>query len=781
MDPTRLAPSCVHISSPIAPASSTRLKINGYIDNLNSIISCISALDLELLLLTNDKMAILISELTSSLWNNAAFLHDLLMRFFNVNENRPVSFLHKKTVETLSLSLEGLSPIDDPKESKIPVLELYSTLLEKIDFLLDSSLIYKENFLSSCRSPKETAQIIQLGDGGIALGASFDQAVPRSQLTFYDAPCDNSREAKFSPRLESIQLGAPFSKQIESLLSAGEPLAKLVSVAHNFISIASDSLKNPSYERMEKRPLMIIDTASQLENLVKILDQNSVFAIDVEYHSLRSFRGFSCLIQISTPDEDIIIDALALREHLFLLNTPFGDPSKLKIFHGCRQDLLWLQKDFSIFVAGIFDTFVATTAVLSLSLPSFSLASLVSTFCSTEDSKLEMDKELQLADWRIRPLSQQMLRYARADTYFLLSLFVNFIATTASDPTAIKGWIEWSIRESSSLALIRYSPEEKKSSFESDRQEALVSAQKSLNIPLSAPSIRAFNALWAWRDTMARAEDESPRYVLPNFMLIKIAQRVPSDSQSVLSCCNPVPPLVRQHSSDIAFLIWKAASSIETIIPVSQPTLVSELVNEGNGIYSVFPTEYQVLISENLDQLRKETDVPSSLMANILSPCNSVSANEEIVSKITKIKETFSLAPWELIEDENNQENGPQKSDIDNMLVSVNMDLANSLEDLSEDITLKKKKRKKSKKPDTLEFISSAVEPQTDANSLPFIENNELTPIPTSLASKSFSFQNGECLKRKSRQSDAIEAPIGYVSQRKNRKQVKGVSQSFLN
>ena len=33
---------------------------------------------------------------------------------------------------------------------------------------------------------------------------------------------------------------------------------------------------------------------------------------------------------------------------------------------------------------------------------------------------MQADKRLQLADWRVRPLTADMLHYARADTHFLL-------------------------------------------------------------------------------------------------------------------------------------------------------------------------------------------------------------------------------------------------------------------------------------------------------------------------------------------------------------------------
>ncbi|VDQ15162.1 unnamed protein product [Trichobilharzia regenti] len=53
------------------------------------------------------------------------------------------------------------------------------------------------------------------------------------------------------------------------------------------------------------------------------------------HHSFRSFLGITCLIQISTSDTDYVIDALALRDHLSLLNEVFTDPKIVKVrqFH----------------------------------------------------------------------------------------------------------------------------------------------------------------------------------------------------------------------------------------------------------------------------------------------------------------------------------------------------------------------------------------------------------------------------------------------------------------
>lgn len=77
-----------------------------------------------------------------------------------------------------------------------------------------------------------------------------------------------------------------------------------------------------------------INTTSQLEMLVKKLNETTEFAVDLEHHDYRSYQGLTCLIQISTRSEDFIIDVLELRDQLQVLNIPFTNPKIVKVFHG---------------------------------------------------------------------------------------------------------------------------------------------------------------------------------------------------------------------------------------------------------------------------------------------------------------------------------------------------------------------------------------------------------------------------------------------------------------
>ena len=62
------------------------------------------------------------------------------------------------------------------------------------------------------------------------------------------------------------------------------------------------------------------------------------------------------MTQISTRKRDYIVDTLALRSEMEIFNEVFTDPNIVKVFHGADSDILWLQKDFGVYVVNMFDT-----------------------------------------------------------------------------------------------------------------------------------------------------------------------------------------------------------------------------------------------------------------------------------------------------------------------------------------------------------------------------------------------------------------------------------------
>lgn len=293
-------------------------------------------------------------------------------------------------------------------------------------------------------------------------------------------------------------------------------------------------------------PIILVETVEQLIEMCKHIESQKEFAVDVEHHSYRSFQGITCLVQISTRDQDFVIDAIKLRSELYRLNQSFTDPNIVKVFHGADCDVLWLQRDFGVYVVNLFDT---SRAAKMMKFAHLSLAFLMKHYCN-----IDPDKSYQLADWRERPLPLPMLQYARADTHFLL-----YIYDRLRNDLLIKGCQNRSgvellssvYERGQEICLKRY----EKPPFSSTSHLSILRKSRST---FNARQMFAFKELYAWRDTISRELDESVGYVLPNNLMIRIAEYLPREPQGITALCNPAPLTVKKYLSDIHAIILKA-------------------------------------------------------------------------------------------------------------------------------------------------------------------------------------------------------------------------------
>lgn len=330
-----------------------------------------------------------------------------------------------------------------------------------------------------------------------------------------------------------------------------------------------------------------VSTPSALLSMATKLKAAKEIAVDLEHHSYRTYRGFLCLMQISTREEDFIIDLLvpSVRDSISnALGEIFADPEIVKVFHGAESDIVWLQQDFNIFVVGLFDTYHASRA---LDFQKHGLANLLEAFCD-----FIPDKRYQLADWRIRPLPEEMLTYARSDTHFLLYIYdrlrLSLIerAQTTSAPeasfstaisTIIKGTISDKpahvllndvLARSTRTALRLYDRE----AYDAElgvgpggwdtlarkwNKSALANSASEINGVRGGAIGEVYRAVHRWREDIAKDEDESTRYVLPNHQLFIVAERSPSNAAELLALFShaSIPPVLRRRAGELAEVI----------------------------------------------------------------------------------------------------------------------------------------------------------------------------------------------------------------------------------
>ncbi|KAH8243887.1 hypothetical protein KR032_011130, partial [Drosophila birchii] len=424
--------------------------------------------------------------------------------------------------------------------------------------------------------------------------------IVRPQMQFKE-PVDNSAQNPFCPRLKE----KPNSLKPLALLAEYDDVGNIQSYLHPY---EFELLKfEPPAEQLQKQKpllpslmadteLMLVDTVEKLKVALEELRQAPQIAIDVEHHSYRTFMGITCLVQMSTRSRDYIFDTLTLRDEMHMLNLVLTDPKKLKILHGADLDIEWLQRDLSLYIVNMFDTHRAAKA---LNMARLSLAFLLKHYLD-----LDVDKSLQLADWRMRPLPQQLIDYARQDTHFLIYVYermTNDLLQQQAEP----GLLNTVYQLSTDVCKKRYS----KPHIGPESHLDLVRKTKR---SFDNRQLYALRGIFEWRDATARFEDESYGYVLPNHMMLQIAESLPREMQGILACCNPIPPLVRQQLHALHQIVLKARDQplIKPILEArssTQASLPPSTKDFSSKLYCPHDFSHQEEIRDDLPTLLKRS------------------------------------------------------------------------------------------------------------------------------------------------------------------------------
>ena len=244
----------------------------------------------------------------------------------------------------------------------------------------------------------------------------------------------------------------------------------------------------------------MISKASELHELVAWINPHTRIAVDTEADSLHCYREKLCLLQISVPGRDVIVDPLATLD-LGPLRDTLGN--KEVVLHGADYDLRLLRRNMDFIPKKVFDTVIAARMI---GLREFSLAALVKRYFD-----VELVKGSQKANWAERPLSKKMAEYAINDTRYLLPL-----AERLENELRSLNRTEW-FHQSCQRALDFSAVDRERDIDEAWR----ISGAGALRGLASA----VLRELWTWRDREAEAVDRPPFHILQNRELLSSAEK----------------------------------------------------------------------------------------------------------------------------------------------------------------------------------------------------------------------------------------------------------------
>lgn len=253
-----------------------------------------------------------------------------------------------------------------------------------------------------------------------------------------------------------------------------------------------------------------IDTQPGWDRCIDIFHREPVVAVDLEANSLFAYREQICLLQFSTRGHDYIIDPLAGLD-LSRFGELLANGQVEKVFHASEYDMMLLKRDHDWEIRNLFDTMWAARI---LGFKNMGLAWFLREFYG-----VELSKKHQKANWAARPLSEEMLVYAQADTHYLLRL-----------RDELAGRLEEAGRMDEALEIFEHQCEVRlpDQSFDPDGFWSIRGARD-----LTPSQQAVLKALYLFRDGEALRRNLPPFKVMNNEALVNIARENPKTKKTL--------------------------------------------------------------------------------------------------------------------------------------------------------------------------------------------------------------------------------------------------------
>jgi ribonuclease D len=248
-----------------------------------------------------------------------------------------------------------------------------------------------------------------------------------------------------------------------------------------------------------------ITTTSALAAVCRRMACHSFVTVDTEFLRETTYYPLLCVAQMASPDEAVVVDALAPGMDLSPFYTLMANETVMKVFHAARQDIEIVWHAAKLIPHPIFDTQVAAM-VLGYG-DSISYDQLVQRI--TGDA---LDKSHRFTDWTRRPLSEAQLAYAISDVTHLRQVYLTLVEDLKRRGRA--DWVQDEMRVLTSPETYRMEPE---------------NAWQRLKTRVRKPrELAVLIEVAAWREREAQSRDVPRSRVLKDEAIADIAVQAPA-------------------------------------------------------------------------------------------------------------------------------------------------------------------------------------------------------------------------------------------------------------
>ena len=359
---------------------------------------------------------------------------------------------------------------------------------------------------------------------------------------------------------------------------------------------------------------VFISRRPALESLAGELQKEQVIAVDTESNSLHAYQERVCLIQFSTRTADYLVDPIVL-EDVSPLKPVFSSPRVEKIFHAAEYDLICLQRDFEFSFSNLFDTMIAA-GILGYS--GLGLGSLLK-----DKFGVTINKRYQRANWGKRPLPEYLRQYAQQDTHYLIRLR-DLLRKEISGRNLGKLASE----DFQRLCRVKAVKKDAYQPGNVERNWRRVNGSNELDPQKAAVLLE----LCRYRDRVARERDLPLFKVLSDRILLKIAEKIPRDLDSL----EKVPGLSDRQVKRYGAKLLDAVQAGLQARPVYPPKRT-----KSNGKY--------LTRVDNLKRWRKFTAQNMGVSPDVILPrdlmCSAARRNPH---SLDELAEVFKTVPWRM-------------------------------------------------------------------------------------------------------------------------------------
>ena len=249
----------------------------------------------------------------------------------------------------------------------------------------------------------------------------------------------------------------------------------------------------------------IITTTAELAAACKRMSHFDVVTVDTEFMRETTYWPKLCVIQLASPEEAVIVDAMAPDIDLDPFFKLMKNEKIIKVFHAARQDIEIVYHLGGLIPHPVFDTQVA--AMVCGFGDSISYDQLVQRV-----SGARIDKSSRFTDWARRPLSDKQIEYALADVTHLRDVYKALSARLAEQSRT--EWVREEMEVLTSPDTYRMEPEH---------------AWKRLKLRVRKPvELAILQELAAWREREAQSRDVPRNRVIKDDAVYEIAQQQPT-------------------------------------------------------------------------------------------------------------------------------------------------------------------------------------------------------------------------------------------------------------